>query len=192
MTKANFQIYLDMDGVISNWCDAVLNALGGNTPEIQQKIINSWSTIDDIYGEDKVIFTVDQLGTKFWSELDVYPWAHELFDRLSEVAPVCFLTNQGRWPSTAVSGKIEWLKKHGFPHRDVIFAEAKWFAASPRHFLVDDKPSNITKFVECSGSAYLWPCAYTLRKTGYADVLNDVVNSAALARDSYLKLAQAV
>ena len=183
-----FQIYLDMDGVISNWCEATLNALGGNTPEIHQRIVNSWSTIDDIWGEDKVVFTLEQLGAKFWADLEIFPWTHELFSELNKVAPTCFFTNQGRWPGNAIVGKLEWLKKHGFDHRNVLFGEYKWLAASPRHFLVDDKPTNVEKFKINGGRAYLWPCQFTLFKEGYHGAIEEAVASACLARDAYLQL----
>jgi hypothetical protein len=87
-------ILLDVDGVLMNWTAAAAK-LWGTTEE---ELYKTWTKGD--FGIDKALKVtedemwqkIDAAGDKFWSELEEYPWAHDLYNHCVEIAPTYFVT----------------------------------------------------------------------------------------------------
>ena len=191
-----YQIFLDMDGVVADWEGAAIRAVGLNPEDPDVRRVFYYNTSDGmalnkLVGNDVLVPTIEKLGVDFWENLDILPWARELYHklmRLDHTAEVCFLTDPGNWPEFSVIGKLRWLKRH-FNSHHVLFGKPKWLAAHSGNFLVDDKVSNVEKFVSHGGQGFSWPHQYVLLdgKQRADDALREVVTAAEISRDTYFE-----
>jgi 5'(3')-deoxyribonucleotidase len=155
-------IYLDMDGVCSNFIKSCILANNLNYNET----INLW--ISKYKGEFSAykVFNItnnefwkniEKAGEEFWSEMEVYPWFNELYTELSKLGKVIFLTSPSQSP-TSLSGKLKWLHKEfnsGF--KDYIITPQKHLLANKDSVLIDDFPQNIESFIGSGGNGILFP-----------------------------------
>ena len=142
-------LYLDMDGVLANFFDAFAQKFGQD----------HWKMIQD---KEKAIAHLR--GTDFFNTLGVFPTSKALVD---------FARSTGDWGicSSPLTGdrdnsaywKRMWLTKKGFlPDIDkLIFTGMKEkYATDPidgkPNILVDDKPSNIDRWVKKGGIGFLY------------------------------------
>lgn len=157
-------IYLDMDGVLSNF---VLSALRLHCPNGWKRLMETWPKgvfeiydVIDISGSD-FWGTINMEGWKFWSELEPFPWAMPLYNTLKELGDVVVLTSPSRNPNCA-KGKILWLQHffmEGYDFRDYILAPSqfKHHVAAFGRILVDDSSRNIKRFNKAGGCGVLVP-----------------------------------
>lgn len=154
-------IYLDMDGVVSDAHRAFLKAVGR-----EDLIADYPAWVFAVYkaagvSEKAMWRKVALAGRELWSEMRVLPWAHELYDRLSKIGEVVFLTSPSQDPDS-LAGKLEWLqrftKKKDF--KDYIMTSRKYLLARPDAVLIDDRLENCDKFREAGGKAVLFPAAW--------------------------------
>jgi len=153
---------LDIDGCVSAWLKAACDACGLdiNDPKIR-KPLKDGKLLHDVanISEEDMWDKINANGIKFWSELELLPWAKELYNRTSKLADVCFLTSPGRLTKSAAyaaAGKILWVDKH-FATTKILIGYNKEFCASKNTILVDDSDSKINKFLEHGGNVFRWP-----------------------------------
>lgn len=151
---------LDLDGVVSFWEKSAAKTLGVNLEdkEIREAIKNGKGIESYVGGDDKMWSKIDAEGIKWWREMELLPWAKELYEKLNEKADhFCFLTSPSNNPSCA-AGKIEWLKKHfGENFKDFLIGRNKHLCASSRSILIDDNKGKIKKFRSFGGHVFQWP-----------------------------------
>jgi len=154
MTFAPKHIFVDMDGVLTDFVGAAFRRIGRSIPleqvqwnfneQLGLSADDFWELLD---GHD---------ASQFWRGIDPYPWYRELLAALGDT-PWCVLSTPSQDPG-CVKGKVEWLTKHIAPDfRDYILTPRKHFAASPGAVLIDDNDENCAKFVEHGGRAILFP-----------------------------------
>ena len=142
-------LYLDMDGVIANFFDAFAKKFGKE----------HWKMIQD---KEKAIAQLQ--GTDFFNTLDVFPTSQKLVDFARSTGDwgICSSPLRGDRDNSAY-WKRQWLTKKGFlPEIDkLIFTGMKEkYATDPidgkPNILVDDKPSNIDRWVKKGGIGILY------------------------------------
>lgn len=166
-------IFVDMDGVITDFTGAVCELFGvreidGHDPRVYE---NEWGNglpfllslalnrevlWDEIWG------AVDRRGSAFWADMPWTPWGEQLVRELiSTGAQVHLLTTPARHPSCS-KGKLIWIQKN-LPkklHREYTFTPRKHRLAQWGTILVDDKPANVASFISSGGAGFLWPAPY--------------------------------
>lgn len=192
----NFEILLDMDGVVSNLAAAVCIAHGldpestiANSPE-GEFMFEKWPEFKET-GIDTDKLWEGACGRTFWNSIKPYDGAYEFYSEL-----VCkyasehltFSTSPNRDPECA-SGKIDWLRKFT---RDPYF---RWYSIGPRKYLmanshtilIDDSDKNIRKFKEHGGHAVLVPRRWNSRYGISADLkTNELIYRFVLSEVAYI------
>ena len=160
--KTELTIFLDMDGVVSNWIEAGCRVCDVDIedPEIRAKIKEE-GTLDAVLDEEEYWPKIAKQGQQWWANLDLLPWAKDLWDELNKLSDeVCFLTSPSSEPDCA-SGKVEWIKKH-FDTKSFLIGSKKYLCANLNTILIDDSKKKIDKFEEYGGNVFLWPEALSL------------------------------
>lgn len=158
------EIYLDMDGVCTDFISAALVAHDYDPALTLQR----WER--DHPGEffpysamniEMELFwgRLAELGEEFWVGLRAYEWFDHLFDELKKLGHVVFLTSPA--PTLApscVAGKARWLQnRYGDAFDDFIFTTHKHRLAHDNAVLIDDYDVNVARFCERGGHGIVFP-----------------------------------
>ena len=154
-------IFLDVDEVLAQWVAATLrllaydpatvfarwNRLAPRPWDLCEAIpCNSWQLWDAIHSR----------CAAFWEALEPFPWAHDLHERCSAVAPVVLLTSPSKDPSS-YAGKAAWVQRHFGLDADLLIGSCKHRVAHPGAVLIDDSPKNCKAFRKAGGRAIVFP-----------------------------------
>jgi hypothetical protein len=155
----NYEIYSDMDGVLTDFDDAFLKTSDGILP----------SEYERTYGKDKFWGLIDNKGVGFWVGM---PWmsdGKQYWDYIKQYTPT-LLSSPSRSESSRL-GKRLWVRNQ-LPGTKLILAQAKdkQKYAKPNRILIDDRISNITEWRSQGGIGILHTSAPTtiikLKKIG--------------------------
>lgn len=159
-------VYLDMDGVLSDFVTSSIEALGFSPDEILKKV--KPGDYDGIYqalgmDEDAFWFKIGRLpggeapGSGLWESMKPYPWRNEVLEIARNAGPTWILTSPSRAAGSSY-GKVRWLQRWlGESFRDYILAPRKWNLARPGTLLIDDSDGNVRKWRRNGGDAILFP-----------------------------------
>src|SRR5574342_378654 len=155
-------IFLDMDGVLTNFMDHALALHGTSTQELDDA--GAWPhglyEVHEAMGitEDEFWAKIDA-SPEFWDGLPLYPWADALWSACSKIAPTLILSAPSMdWRSA--SGKMNCLQRwKGRRFREWIFAPAKHKHRLARQgaLLIDDSDRNTGDWMRAGGEAILFP-----------------------------------
>lgn len=168
-------IFLDVDGVLADFCGSALKLIGVDlaapsegadlTTKLKHTLIQSYvetgnreafeSIFDSAANMRRII---DAEGEKFWAEMPAYTHADDLVHAVTSQATrhgisVAFLTDPGYFQHSA-NGKLRFLSKWQAP---LVLAKEKHLLAHPHALLIDDYRVNCGKFIAAGGAAYHWP-----------------------------------
>ena len=156
------EIYLDMDGVCVNFMGAAITANGLNA----ETTLATWRKEypgslfpEDLLGKPAMdFFTHEKINdSAFWRDLIPYSWYSHLYEELSRLGHVTFLTAPTGAPG-CVAGKLEWLTaEFGSGFADFIFTRQKNRLAHANAYLIDDMPYYAEPFEQRDGSVVLFP-----------------------------------
>jgi 5'(3')-deoxyribonucleotidase len=152
---SNPVIYLDLDGVCCDFSGPASRLCGASDTFVPRR----WAFYEDIFvSEAEFWATVDKAGWQFWADLPEFPWFKPMYRALKKQGKVIFLTTPSQNPKSAY-GKLVWLKRRfGKGFGDFIITSHKeLLARGPRTILVDDSTSNVEKFRQAGGKAFLFP-----------------------------------
>ena len=138
------KIYIDMDGVLTDWNGGV--ALLGPDAVLG---------IDDTATEEQKIIMyklIDRAGEGFWKNLNWASGGQELFNFLKPWKPV-LLSSPGEF-LYAEAGKTQWVKDH-IPGTTLLLEPDKYRYAERDAILIDDMISNIEGWQKQGGIGIL-------------------------------------
>ena len=153
-----YQIYCDMDGVLTNFEKRFVEMLQKEGPKYYSKEIISQVTrpkhFEAIVGTGEFWNFIDNhIGVDFWTGMEWMPNGRELWSFIASYKPI-ILTSPSRQSSSRLGKKL-WVKEHITPTPPVIFrfGKAKADFANEKTILIDDKPSNLEAFAAKGGLA---------------------------------------
>ena len=175
-----YQIYCDMDGVLTDFEKRFVTLLQQEGPKYYSKATIAQVTrpkhFDKLEGTEEFWKFIDQhIGLEFWSEMPWMPQGQVLWDFIQPYGPK-LLTSPSE-DNTSRLGKRLWVRNHLFPAPEVIFrfGDAKSDFANENSILIDDKPSNLVAFASKGGIAIeckdgdVSSVINELRKLGYGE-----------------------
>ncbi len=139
-----YEIYSDMDGVLTDFDKAFMEVSGGIFPSEYEKN----------FGKDGFWKLIDAEGADFWEKM---PWMSDgkvYWDYIKKYNPI-LLSSPSR-SSTSRLGKRLWVKSN-LPDTKLILAQAKdkQNYAQKDRILIDDRPSNIEQWRASGGVGIL-------------------------------------
>ncbi len=153
-----YQIYCDMDGVLTDFEKRFVEMLKKEGPKYYSKeVINQVTRpkhFEALEGEKEFWNFIDNhIGLEFWSGMDWMPNGRQLWSFIQPYNPV-ILTSPSR-QNTSRLGKRIWVKDHltPVPPVEFRFGDAKSDFANEKAILIDDKPSNLQAFATRGGIA---------------------------------------
>jgi hypothetical protein len=153
-----YQIYCDMDGVLTDFETRFLTLLRTEGPKYYSKELISKITRPKHFqkeeGDEEFWKFIDQyIGIEFWSDMEWMPQGQLLWDFIQPYGPK-LLTSPSQ-DNTSRLGKRLWVKNNIVPAPVVLFrfGDAKADFANENSILIDDKPSNLQAFSNAKGIA---------------------------------------
>jgi hypothetical protein len=153
-----YQIYCDMDGVLTDFEGRFLDILKKEGKKYYSKEelegITRPKHFEQKFGTAEFWKLIDSLGEEFWAEMQWMPNGQALWSFISPYSPN-ILSSPSRQNSSRL-GKRMWIRQNLSPApKEIIFkkAEDKQQHAAPNHILIDDKPSNISEWKAKGGIA---------------------------------------
>lgn len=153
-----YQIYCDMDGVLTDFEKRFVTLLRKEGPKYYSKATIAQVTrpkhFDKLEGTEEFWKFIDQhIGLEFWSEMPWMPQGQILWNFIQPYGPK-LLTSPSE-DNTSRLGKRLWVRNHLSPAPEVIFrfGDAKSDFANENSILIDDKPSNLVAFASKGGIA---------------------------------------
>lgn len=134
-TQSIKKIYLDMDGVLSDF-DGRLDELGISKDLPRAEF---WEKVKETPG--------------FWLKMKVMPGARSLVDFVKTLnVPIEILTSPSKSDPKCKPGKHVWARAHGFNFpMNFKRAQYKFEKAEPGAVLIDDKPETIQAWNDAGG-----------------------------------------
>lgn len=160
MPKENIHIFLDLDGVLSDF-------VGGCEEEFDCDLsdISNWGFWSEIGISKNEFWKRIQSNPRFWFDLKPYPWARNLVNLCMEKTKgnVTIVTSPDMAAHT-YGQKAGWVMKF-YPglSRKLFVGPQKHLLAQPNRILIDDADSNIKKFREAGGKAITFPQKWNKR-----------------------------
>lgn len=159
-----YQIYCDMDGVLTNFEKRFIDKLREEGPKYYSKEVIAQVTrpkhFEKLEGQEEFWRFIDQyIGLEFWSGMEWMPNGKRLWEFIQPYQPK-ILSSPSR-DNTSRLGKRLWVKEHiaetydTFISPEVIFrfGDAKADFANENSILIDDKPSNLEAWKAAGGIA---------------------------------------
>jgi hypothetical protein len=153
-----YQIYCDMDGVLTDFEKRFVTLLRKEGPKYYSKATIAQVTrpkhFEALEGQEEFWKFIDQyIGLEFWSQMEWMPNGRALWNFIQPYGPK-LLTSPSR-DNTSRLGKRLWVKENLVPAPEVLFrfGDAKSDFANENAILIDDKPSNLAAFAGKGGIA---------------------------------------
>lgn len=152
MTK----VFLDMDGVLTNF---VAGALKAHSRKFSELRVGEWD-FHEALGLEQEAFWHPLQGQTFWRCLQ---WMDDsrailaMLERSFGPENICLLTSPSLDPECA-SGKVRWIENNLPAYkRRFLIGPQKDFVAGPGKLLIDDSPKNVRAFCEAGGDGLIVP-----------------------------------
>lgn len=115
-------------------------------------------------------------GYEFWSNIEPYPWAVELYRSLCKLSPVKIVTRPRYDDVGCIPAAIHWCERYlSCPREDVIPIHDKSLLSYEDHILIDDSDENVDAFNAGYGGLAVrfpqpWNSSYLFGWTAVIDV----------------------
>ena len=140
----DYEIYSDMDGVLTDFDAHFMEASDGMLPSEYQKI----------HGVNGFWSLIDEEGEAYWVEMPWMPDGKTYWDYIKDYNPI-LLSSPSRSSSSRI-GKRVWVKNN-LPGTKLILSQSKdkQNYAQKNRILIDDRPSNIEQWRSQGGIGIL-------------------------------------
>lgn len=144
LEEMEYEIYSDMDGVITDFDASFMKASDGIRPSEYERNM----------GKDKFWELIDGKGVGYWVGMPWMPDGKQYWDYIKQYNPI-LLSSPSR-SSTSRLGKRLWVRNN-LPGTKLILAQAKdkQNYARKNRILIDDRPSNIEEWRSQGGIGIL-------------------------------------
>lgn len=156
-------IYVDMDGVLADFCTAALKVHESPFDYRTYPVPGQYS-MEKILNISASEFwsKIDEGGEAFWANLPEFPWTEELIDLLNRnYRDNWMILSSPSINPKCMSGKMKWLQRLlGKQFRQFMFTPAKYkrlLAETPGAILIDDSDLNCDQFIKDGGDAIKFP-----------------------------------
>lgn len=153
------RVYVDLDGVLADFFGGVCGLFGKmvEPPDHFQGLASAFGV-----PENELWDKIDRAGSRFWSELEPFPWNEELLGIAQNIAEEgVYIATSPSWEGSSAAGKMAWMTEQfavpGEPFRDFMIGMHKHLLAHPHAMLIDDSPTNLEAWMDAGGVAILWP-----------------------------------
>lgn len=147
-------IFLDLDGVIINWVKGVFDWYNIH---YEPSRVTHYSAMYDIVDRKPKQFWNDLKNAEFWENLEFYPGAENLIERLQQYGEVILLTS----PAIGCAGyRQNWIQANlpnFFTRGHYLIGPAKYVCAGFYKILIDDSDDNCNKFLSNGGQTITYP-----------------------------------
>ena len=142
-------IFCDMDGVLTNFLQAVEDLGQGTFEELEKK------------DESLPWKIIAKSGEEFWSQMEWLPDGKELWEFIKPYHPT-ILSAPTKNSKVCISGKIKWVHRELGPHVKLILAPAKekMEYAHKHGILIDDVSLNCQQWESAGGISILHKSTY--------------------------------
>lgn len=145
MIASKYKIYVDMDGVLSDWEEQFKRYSGGIPVD----------TYDSLYGKQKRYELVNKNSPPYYANM---PWMKDgklLYNFVKEFPHVEILSHAP--DKGAYIGKMQWLKSNKIPLKANLVSdrEDKAKYANAESILIDDRDDVVNEFIQAGGKAIL-------------------------------------
>ena len=141
--KKYYQLYLDLDGVLTDFNGRFRELIGHDPQEFEKK-----------YGSELFYLAIEEHGEKFWSEMNWLIDGKQLWNYVKHLSP-SILTRPIEHES-CYSGKVLWLNNNLGKGIQYVIDKDKAKYANENALLIDDNEENVRKFIEAGGQAILY------------------------------------
>ncbi len=152
-------VYVDLDGVLADFFGGVCDLFGKmvDPPDHFHGLAAAFGV-----PENELWEKIDRAGSRFWSELEPYPWNEELLGIAQRIAGEgVYIATSPSWQGCSAAGKMTWMTQQfavpGRPFRDFVIGTHKHLLAHSQAMLIDDSPEKLTSWTEAGGVGILWP-----------------------------------
>ena len=131
-TRQPYLIYVDMDGVLTDWDSAVEKLGHGSSDEIKKR------------GGDSLLWAIiGKVGTSFWSQMNWTKDGQKLWKNIKSYHPT-ILSAPTKNP-TSITGKNQWIDKNlgKYIKRILVPSKEKKQYAKENSILIDDRIDNV-------------------------------------------------
>lgn len=174
----NTNCLLDMDGVLADFIGGAIkvcnNLTGKNYTSDEYAIQYGKWGIDRFYN-----ISIEDLwraidDTKdYWYNLEMLPWAKELYEFLSSKHEVTIVTSPPLQTDCATQ-KLNWLKDNLNITPPEVFIGSRKYLMAGNGFLVDDWNVNIEMFQKAGGFGVLIPSNWNTVGLDFYQILNSI------------------
>ena len=168
------RIYVDLDGVVADFCKAVALLFGKDWDEcVKNHLDNGGSNTSSEFTAEVLNIKPSQMwaainnSPNFWEEIPEYDNAKTLYEMIKKYGDVYICTSPGQ-SLTAPSGKMRWLKNNNYKvNKNFVITPEKYLLAGEKSVLIDDTEKQIDKFNEHGGIGILYPQVWN--KSGFQE-----------------------
>lgn len=183
---SKYQLFLDMDGVITDFRSRYEHYVGKTPEEMGKELQQKYGKQK---GQEAFWDKVDPLGTKFWSEMHWTEDGQELWNFIKPYKPK-LLSSPSR-SKTSVEGKKIWVEKN-IPGTELILKQAsqkQTMCVNERCILIDDRTDTCEQWKEKGGISVVHRSTREtikeLEKLGFKSPINEIkVQSGGLFPDN--------
>lgn len=157
-------ILFDLDGVLVDWKGGVCKLLDIDEYDpIARKILKSDGPIEGYkFGTtNDVDNIVQEAGYEFWRNLELLPWAMELWDEINSLGKEVFIVSASGKFHAGAHAKLDYILEK-LNTRKYVLTKYKYLCANPQSILIDDFYRNVKEFQKAGGIAYEWPNQYKI------------------------------
>lgn len=144
------QIYLDMDGVLSDF-DKQCKLLF----KIDESYTGTIEEYSKMIGKTKFWNTLRN-AENFWSSMEPITDSIESFKQLCKLYPITILSSPDKGDPKCIPQKNKWIDEHLGTTVPRIFESKKYKYAKATNLLIDDMPKNTEPWVDHGGVVILF------------------------------------
>lgn len=115
----------------------------------------------------------DDQPASWWADIPPYPWAVELFTRLTALDRVLVATALNPRLHSAYAGRAEWIARH-LKTTDFLIGPPKVALAQPGRVLVDDSRQTCASWRLKGGGAVEFPRSWHGEQVDVGDIVRQV------------------